>query len=237
MTDHSFSPGNEDAHLEESWYFDFFTPDAGLAGYARLGVRKAERKAWWWAAVVGQDVPFVLVKEHDVDPPRPRNLEIRASGLWAEPVCEIPGEHWSLGMEAFGVCLDDPAEAYGLERGDLIAVGFDLEWTAEGAMVGDAQPCLVDGDVLVGRRRFSIEARGLWQHASGPRDWSGGGWSWTGGRYVDPLPVDDRGLLVDAIWHAPVRVGTSRLARALTRTATGALAWAERLQPASSTLG
>lgn len=228
-------------HDEESWYFDFFTPDAGLAGYARLSIRRGEGKAWWWAAVVGPDLPFVLVKEHDVDRPRGRALEIRASGLWAEPVCEIPDEHWSLGMEAFGVCLDDPVEAYRLERGDIIALGFDLEWTAEGALInGDghtAQPCLVDGDVLVGRRRYAIEALGIWQHASGPRDWSSDEWSWMGGREVEPLPVDEQGLLADGLLHAPVKVGSSRLARALCRTAEGKLVWAERLQPASSALG
>src|SRR5262245_54527732 len=128
---------------EESWYFDFCTPDGVLAGYARLAVRPEERRAWWWCAVVGEDVPFILVKDLDVERPRAKPLEIRSSGLWAEATCEIPNEHWTMGLEAFGVCLDDPTEAYGLERGDVIPLGFDLEWTAEGpAMDSGAQPCL-----------------------------------------------------------------------------------------------
>ena len=207
---------------DESWYFDFVSPEAGLAGYARLQTWRG-RPAWWWAAVVGDDVPFVLVREHDVDPPKPGTLEIRASGLWAEPVCETRGEHWGLGMEAFGVALDDPVEAYGQERGDVTALGFDLEWEADGP--GRA---VVHGDVLVGRRRLTIEGRGLWQHESEPRDWTYGEWSWVDGRYVDEagsLPVDGRGLLVDARWHAPLRVGARRLARGV--TADGV--WAERL--------
>lgn len=228
------------AAAEESWYFDFAAPDDGIAGYARLAIRAAGRRAWWWAAVVGDDVPFVLVRDHDVDPPKPGTLEIRASGLWAEPVCETPGEHWSVGLEAFGVALDDPVEAYRSERGDVTALGFDLEWEADGEpAAGDqpgdshlAQPSAVHGDVLVGRRRFAIDGRGLWQHQSGPRDW-GQAWSWVGGRYADPLPVDERGLLADARWHAPLRVGGSRLARAVMPD----LVWAERLQPASSALG
>ena len=212
---------------EDSWYFDFCTPDAVLAGYARLTFR--EGQAWWWCAVVGEDVPFVLVKDLEVERPRGRSLEIRSSGLWAEPICEIPGEHWSLGLEAFGVCLDDPTEAYRSERGDLMPLGFDLEWTAEGGPTTDGtQACLVDGDVLIGRQRWAIEARGLWQFASGPRDWSSGEWSWRGGQIVDPLPVDDRGLLVGALYHAPLLVGSSRLARGLTPERV----WAERLQPA-----
>ncbi len=207
---------------DESWYFDFVSPAAGLAGYARLGIEG--RRAWWWAAVVGDDVPFVLVRDEDVDPPKPGSLEIRASGLWAEPVCETPGEHWSLGLEAFGVALDDPADAYGDERGDVTALGFDLEWEGDGA-----PGTIVHGDVLVGRQRFSIEGHGLWRHEAGPRDWSAGAWSWVGGRYVaDDLPVDHRGLLVDARWHAPLRVGTAgRLARAVMYDQ---LVWAERYQ-------
>ena len=36
--------------------------------------------------------------------PPPRSLlEVRADGLWAELVCEIPGEHWGFGLEAFGL--------------------------------------------------------------------------------------------------------------------------------------
>ena len=43
---------------------------------------------------------------------RPRQgLEIRADGLWAELMCETPGEHWTFGLEAFGVRLDDARRA------------------------------------------------------------------------------------------------------------------------------
>jgi hypothetical protein len=84
----------------------------------------------------------------------------------------------------------------------------------------------VHGDVLVGRRRFTIEGRGLWQHEAEPRDWANGEWSWVDGRYTDDaLPIDERGLLVDARWHAPLQVGARRLARAVTQD----LVWAERL--------
>ena len=38
-----------------------------------------------------------------------QGLEVRADGLWGELMCETPLEHWSYGLEAFGVALDDPA--------------------------------------------------------------------------------------------------------------------------------
>ena len=241
--EHAHVP-SADLLWEESWYFDFATADGGLAGYARLTLRPAEGVAWWWSAVVGDDVPFVLVREHDVALPKPGSFEIRASGLWAEPVCETPGEHWSLGLEAFGVGFDDPVEAYGAERGDIVGLGFDLEWEAGGDLITGpgagryAQPGEVHGDVLVGRRKFGIEARGLWQHAWGRRDWWGTGWSWAGGRFVEPLPLDGETLLVGAVHHAPLKVESSRLARAVVRAPDGGdLIWAERLQPASRPTG
>ena len=46
------------------------------------------------------------------DPAQTGRLEIRTEGLWAELLCETPGEHWTLGLEAFGVRLDTVAEAW-----------------------------------------------------------------------------------------------------------------------------
>jgi hypothetical protein len=72
--------------------------------------------------------------------PLPRaGLEVRADGLWGELVCETPLEHWSVGLEAFGLAYDDPADAWGDEWGDRLPVGLDLEWEAtEGP--GDVPP-------------------------------------------------------------------------------------------------
>jgi len=129
-----------------------FARDDGLAGFVRLDVR--DDVAWYWTYLVG--IPgragVIVVRDHDVPPPRV-GLEIRAEGLWAELWCEAPGEHWTFGLEAFGVRLDDAAEALrpGGEIGERVAVGLDLEWET---------PDVVHGDVLVGRERFTIDARG-----------------------------------------------------------------------------
>ena len=136
-----------------SWLVEFATGD-GPAGFVRLDLRAGERYAWYWAYLVNiEDVGGVIVvRDHEV--PRPRQgLELRAEGLWAELGCETPGEHWTFGLEAFGVRLDDPRDALraGGEIGDRVAVGLDLEWEA---------PDIVHGDVLVGRGRWPVDGRG-----------------------------------------------------------------------------
>ena len=177
---------------EESWYLDFAAADGSLAGYVRLGLHPGTGQAWFWAAVVGGGPPLVTLRDHDVAPPAGRSLEVRASGLWAELVCETPLEHWSVGMEAFGVALDDPLEAWGRERGDPWALGLDVEWEALGPCAawaggggdGYSQPCGVSGDVLVGARRFQLDGSGLRIHQWGPRAWIPP-WAWAAGRLDD----------------------------------------------------
>ncbi len=232
-----------DPDWEESWYFDFVSARAEVAGYARLALRPGERRAWWWSAVVGPDLPYVLVREHDVELPRVGTLEVRGPGLWAEPVCETPFEHWGLGLEAFAVGLEDPADAYADERGESIPLGFDLEWepdaepTVWGLGVGHGrygQSGSVHGEVLVGRRRLAITGTGTTEHTWGSQDW------WPAesppGRVsgfppdlaVD-LTLDDRGLLAGGrvvppdgrsilvlpVRHAPLQVpaGDGRTSR------------------------
>ncbi|MGH9278925.1 MAG: hypothetical protein ACRD12_12580 [Acidimicrobiales bacterium] len=246
-------------HWEESWNFDFVTADGRLAGYARLGLRASPRRAWWWTAIVGTDLPLVLVRDHDVDPPKAGTFEIRGTGLWAEPVCETPLDHWGLGLEAFAVSLDDPAEAYGAERGDPTPLGLDLEWEAAGAPVGLAEcryrvPSRVHGEVLVGRQRLTVAGTGAWEHAWGPRDW----WA------PAPEPADRPGLRgpnavtglrgpnavtglrgpnavtgLEPVFHAPVQVPgpdgrVTRVARTLCR-GDGGWQWVERVTPPGTT--
>ena len=136
-----------------AWLCEFAAADA-LAGFVRLEQRPAERVVWYWTYLVGvPDVGgIVAVRDHEVDVPR-QGLEIRAEGLWAELWCETAGEHWTFGLEAFGVVLDAPEDGLraGGEIGERVAVGLDIEWET---------PDIVHGDVLVGRARFALDARG-----------------------------------------------------------------------------
>jgi hypothetical protein len=138
---------------------DFARSD-GFAGFIRLELREDDGIAWYWTYLVGvPGTPGILtVRDHEVPLPRQR-LEIRTEGLWAELVCETPGEHWTFGLEAFGLRLDEPEDALrpGGEIGERVAVGLDLEWE-----VGPDGPPhgTVHGDVLVERAQWTIEAPG-----------------------------------------------------------------------------
>jgi len=141
---------------------------AGIAGFVRLELREAEAIAWFWTYLVGvPDVEgLIVVRDHEVLLPR-QGLEIRADGLWAELWCEAPGEHWTFGLESFGVRLDEPGEALraGGEIGERIAVGLDLEWEV-GA--GGPPAGIVHGDVLVGRSRHHVDGPGWFYDDGAP---------------------------------------------------------------------
>jgi hypothetical protein len=179
-------PGPE-ALWADSWYVDFSGPD-GLGGFVRLslypnvGDGAGGGVAWWWTYLVRPGAPLVAVRDHEVALPR-GGLEIRADGLWAELVCETPLEHWSIGLEAFGVAFDDPAEAWRSEWGDRMAVGLELEWEAlspprpvpgPGSGQGYVQAGRVTGTVLLEEERIAIDRRGLRIRSWGVSDW------WTG---------------------------------------------------------
>lgn len=141
---------------------DFADERGATAGFVRLAVPAPGDggPAWFWAYVIVPGVGLVVVRDHDVPPPRrgaeEGGLEIRADGLWAELTCEVADEHWTFGLEAFGVVLDDPlgapVDAFGGEIGERVAVGYDLEWET---------PRLVHGEVLVGRARFAVDGGGV----------------------------------------------------------------------------
>jgi hypothetical protein len=164
--------------------------DAGIAGFVRLELRADEKIAWYWTYLVG--VPGVegvlVVRDHEVLLPT-QGLEIRADGLWAEMVCETPREHWTFGLEAFGVRIDSPEEALrpGGEIGDRTAVGLDIEWEvgADGPPAGT-----VHGDVLVGRARHPIDGPGWFYDAGTPDP------GWIDGEVVATvhIPLDGRSV-------------------------------------------
>jgi hypothetical protein len=164
-------PAGPEAGWEESWYFDFVSPGADLGGFVRLALHPGEGRAWYWAYVAGRGRAVVAVRDHEVELPRGRALEVRSAGLWAELTCETPLDHWSAGLEAFGVALDNPTEAWRGERGDPVALGLDMEWEATGGAAdvprGYAQPAAVHGEVLVGRERVEVDGHGWRTHLWG----------------------------------------------------------------------
>lgn len=171
----------------ESWTFDFTADDGSIGGWARLSLLPNVGRggvAWYHAFVTGPDQQLVAVID-DAVPLPPSDLEIRTTGLWATHICETPHDHWTIGLEAFGLGVDDPGEIYGRQFGDRVPLGFDLEWEAVAAaepVDGDRyrQPCGVTGELLVGSAEIDLDATG----------WRGHRWG--------VLPVwDDRSVDVD----------------------------------------
>ena len=121
---------------------------ADVVGHVELEIPSTGR-ARYELVVSGAAVGpgFVVVRDPDLAPPRGRVLELRGDGIWTELTEETVDEHWSFGLEAFGLRVDDPAE----EIGERIAVGYDLEWEAVDR---------VQGDLLLGRETVAIDARG-----------------------------------------------------------------------------
>ena len=242
------APGPE-PFWADAWEIDFAS-DAGIGGFVRLTLLPNQGLAWWWTSLLTPRL--VAVRDHDVPLPR-SGLEVRADGLWGELVCETPLEHWSVGLEAFGIAYDDPADAWGDEWGERLPVGLDLEWEATAepgglrpagpdpgpAGVGYRQPGRVHGEILVGPdRRIPFAGTGFRSRASGVLDW----WSapparrlvWIGRQEQVSAVEDPDAVDRTVLGQAPVLVTArgvepARLARALCRVEGkgGGVGWAE----------
>jgi hypothetical protein len=128
-------------------------PEEDEGGRARYEARLA-------GPALGDGV--IVVRDDDVTPPRGRLLEIRADGLWAELVCETPGEHWGFGLEAFGLRFASDEEADRSDVGDRLPVGLDLEWEVTELPDGE-----VHGELLVERARIPFSGIGTFFETRG----------------------------------------------------------------------
>ncbi len=186
-------PGVE-ARWAESWTFDFTSSDGALAGWSRLTLVPQSQIAWYHGFLTGPDRQLVAVLDSGVPLP-PDDLEIRSTGLWATHICETPFDHWTIGLEAFGVGVDDVAEIYGRQYGDRVPLGFDLEWESVGQEiepVGDGyrQACGVSGEILVGPDAIDFVGSGWRDHEWGVlQNW-------------DQRWFDVRGRLDDGTWFS-----------------------------------
>jgi hypothetical protein len=182
---------HDDAPGVESWGFEFGS--GRTTGRIRLSLDVTHGRAGYLADLLLPGAGRVVVADESVPVPRATaGLEIRAEGLWASCYCETPFEHWSLGLEAFGLRLEgadagaEPAhpapDGFAWERlvGERLAVGFDLEWELRGLPeplsdgAGYAQPGVVFGEVMVVRDRIAVDAPAVrdhwWGGAPGVRD-------------------------------------------------------------------
>jgi hypothetical protein len=173
----------------ESWYFDFFAPDGAFGGWVRVGLYPNLGVTWYHAYLVGSGRPTIAVAEYEAALPKPGRLELRANGLWAEHVCETALDHWTVGNEAFGLAVEDPADLYSpIPTGEPVPIGFDLEWETAGEPYHYVHttryeiPCSVHGEIAVGDERLALDGFGQRDHSWGVRDWWQFDWCWTAGR-------------------------------------------------------
>ncbi len=98
----------------------------------------------------------VVVRDAALPRPPAPSAALRGEGLWLEAVCETPGEHWSFGLEAFGLRVEVTPDELGVLdddalRGDRVPVGAELEWETGGR---------VHGELAVGARRIRVDGTG-----------------------------------------------------------------------------
>jgi hypothetical protein len=238
------SPGPE---LCDTWSFDFWLPDVALAGIVELTWFPAAGRAVYAACIGGPAQPYVLVATESVPMEVPSGaLEFRHEEIWAQHVCETPLDHWTVGLEAYGVALDDPYDAFERPWGERTGLGYDVEWEAAGpaeelAPGSYRQPCVVSGEVLVGHDEHPAAAGWGWRrHRWGPWVEPATGWTafWSsdGSAPLSAPPAVD--LAASVIARAPIAAampsgGVWREERSFVATGT-ATGWIGRPRPAIS---
>jgi hypothetical protein len=158
-------PHRQEASLVEQWQFDFWSPEHDLGGWTHFTYDQSSRKGWYVTALIGVDRQLVLVVDPKIPIPQlTQYLEFRAEGIWAQHVCETPLEHWTIGLEAFGVTLENVEDAMGNQWGKRTGVGLDLEWERiddpQSVGSGFRQRCSVSGEVLIDEEVIDLNAQG-----------------------------------------------------------------------------
>ena len=156
-------------------HFEWLADDAASGGSVRVTVLPNEGRSVARVVLTGRDRPPAVIIDDDLPLPSPApTWEIRGPGLWIDLVCEQPLEHWSVGLEAFAVELDEADLEAGRWYGERVAVGLDLGFEDEapvlrsGGVPGHVAHCRVAGRVLWGADRLEVDG---WGFRS--RGWSG----------------------------------------------------------------
>ena len=183
----SIDPNDDRPHGEsgnpiiEHWQFDFWSPEHDLGAWTHLAFDHSAGFAWYVSALMGAKRPLIIVVDPAIKIPKlSPYLEFRAEGIWAQHVCETPLKHWTVGLEAFGVTLDTPADAMGDQWGERTGVGLDVEWEEREAAYetseGFAQHCIVTGEVLIDDEVCLLDTTGhrnrCWKTAKPPTELS-----------------------------------------------------------------
>lgn len=119
------------------------------------------------------DEPPIVLAEEEIPSPG-RRWELRSSGLWADHNCETPLDHWSYGLEAFALALDDPQQLVRDGVGDRVPIGWELDFEAgaDPTPLGDSdgyeQDGVLHGLLLTATGETPFEGPATRQHWWGP---------------------------------------------------------------------
>lgn len=111
----------------------------------------------------------------DIDLPSPKpalTWEIRGSGIWCEMVCESPLSHWSYGLEAFALAVDEPRDLLDTGVGHRVPLGWELEFEETGPATWLGDGCYIQAGI----------GHGIMLSADGESDIEGRArrWHWWG---------------------------------------------------------
>ncbi len=176
----------------ESYYFDFATPDGSAGGYVRLGLYPNWDRAWYWACVVRPGQPAVLVADNAAPLPRSGSTDLRTGSCTAMQQISQPLQSALIRLDATAAVLADPAAAYQPgAAAEQVRLALDLAWTTVGGVYPYKDlpryeiPCRVTGTIRVGAEELSISGWGERDHSWGERDWWQVSWLWSSGRLND----------------------------------------------------
>ncbi|MEM9654682.1 MAG: hypothetical protein AAGA65_21505 [Actinomycetota bacterium] len=144
--------------------------DGTVAVAMEVGIHHRPGSRWgsFHCAVFRDGLLPVVIAENDMPVPA-RLWEFRTSGLWVDNVCERPRVHWSYGLEAFGLAIDDPQELLGRGYGDRVPLGWELDFESSPELYHDGrQVGRLDGELLFAGGEQPISGPAVRRHQWGP---------------------------------------------------------------------
>ena len=180
-----------------------FWPNRGVGEFLAIRADPGER-------------PVVL---HDAELPVPDDRwEVRSSGIWVELVCETPLTHWSYGLEAFALIIDSPAQLVTSPVGDLVPMGWELEFESREAAVrlgaesaGYEQSGIAHGILLDASGQSEVQGaakRWHWWDETGPEHQVFSAALPTNQLAADPAPL---AVVRQEVGHLAVLAGPGRV--------------------------
>jgi len=165
----SFHPKLSDVH-------EVLASDGSTTVWLRVEI--SPHGASFGAAVLSDTERPIVLAEDEIDHPGNR-WELRSSGLWADHNCETELEHWSYGLEAFALALDDAEQLVREGVGDRVPLGWELDFESEMppeplvALSGYTQRGVMHGVLLTRSGETTFEASAVRQHWWANMDHSG----------------------------------------------------------------